>query len=65
MTRRKQWTEGPMIDVPRPLGGDEKLWWVHSLGLTINRHCAECWTDDEVSQELNRMAAITPLPFRY
>jgi hypothetical protein len=34
---------------------DEKIWRELSLGLLINRHCAECIDDDEVSRELRRV----------
>ena len=45
--------------------GDERKWWLLSLYLMCNRHCAEFWTDDEVSIGLNQLWANTELPFDF
>jgi len=63
--RNKQWTKGTSVTLRPHRTGDERLWWLHSLYLNINRHCEEFWDDDEVSQALNEMAERTPLPFDY
>jgi hypothetical protein len=42
---------------------DEHIWQELSLGLVINRHCAEFFDDDLVSRELRRIWATHWLPW--
>jgi hypothetical protein len=43
--------------------GDELIWKEFSLGLLINRHCADFWYDEVVSQELRRARRELKLPW--
>lgn len=42
---------------------DELIWQEYSLGLLINRHCAEFWDDEIVSQELRYVRRTQKLPW--
>ncbi|HXR23922.1 MAG TPA: hypothetical protein VN742_01085 [Candidatus Binataceae bacterium] len=60
--RKRKWDVARTVNVPRLMTGDEKIWWVYSLCLVINRSCPEYFDDDEVSSALNKMAARLELP---
>ena len=60
---KRKWVTAANVAVPRPLSGDEKLWWYYSLYLICNRHVADCVDDQTVSEALNKMAARIELPF--
>jgi hypothetical protein len=59
---KRNWERRATVDVPFPVTGDEKIWRLYSLCLVINRHCPDCWSDDDVSSALNKMAERLPLP---
>lgn len=59
------WRAAADVTVRPLMSGDELIWWRHSLCLTINRHCAEFWTDDEVSEHLNRVNEQVELPIEF
>ncbi len=57
----KRWVEtervelDSMRDVHGPRGSDQWRWWWLSLGLLINRHCAEAHDNDVVSDHLDQV----------
>ncbi len=61
----RKWNEARTVTVPRPINGDEKIWWYYALTMTCNRHVAEYMDDDEVSEALNKMAARLELPYGF
>ncbi len=61
----KKWSDTATVAVPLPITGDEKIWALYSLCLVCNRHVAEFMDDDEVSEALNKMAELLPLPFGF
>jgi hypothetical protein len=63
---KQKWSGMTIVDVPLPMTGDERIWWVYSLCLEINRHVADCIDDDDVSSALNKMVARHhPLPYGF
>jgi hypothetical protein len=57
----------PLRDVRGPRDSDTWRWWWLSLGLVVNRHCADFQSDESVSEALDRVwndPVNYPLPFQ-
>lgn len=54
----KQWANTERVELGTfrgPQGSDRWRWWWLSLGLLINRHCAEAHDDSLVSEHLDHV----------
>jgi len=58
---KQRWTNSEVHEIGPT--GDELIWKEYSLDLVINRHCAEFWDDEIVSQELRRAKREQKLPW--